>query len=178
MKTAFITPRHQAAKERKEQKEAIATLSENCTSMATQIAEVLSEVKPNGESLIKVIHRKVEHIQARVKHQDETSDTPIFELDANCSLMFVNCAFRELVNAEEHELKKRNYVSRVHPDDRTRFLRELEEAIDNKCPIDSTVRVRVDGTHFTAVRMLANPDVRPDGELRGFFGTASKVEVV
>lgn len=150
--------------------------------LITKVEEIAAELRTNGGSSLKDMvmdtQKKVEHIKARVKHQDETSTTPIFELDGRCFVTFVNCAFRELVNAEEQDLKHRNYLSRIHPDDRSRVIRELQEAIDNKCPIDTTARFRFDSSHYVQVRMLANPDVRLDGELIGFFGTAAKVENV
>jgi PAS domain-containing protein len=144
-----------------------------------KINRIDAELRTNGGSSVKDmvcrIDRKVEHIQARVRHQDETNTKPIFELDAAGHLTFANCAFREILDAEETDLTHRSYVARIHADDRTRFLRELNEAIENKMPIDSTIKFRYDNSGFIAIRIQANPDVRPGGELQGFFGTAMKI---
>ena len=144
------------------------------------LAGIKTELVTNGGSSLKDkvigIEEKVGHIQARIKHQDETSETPIFELDARGRLTFANCSFRELVDADEDELSHRDYISRLQPDDKTRFIRELAEAIENNMPIDSTVRFRVHKDQFAAIRLLANPNVRSGGDLLGFFGTASRVE--
>lgn len=151
--------------------------------MDTKIDRIDCELRTNGGSTVKDmvcrIDEKVEHIQARVRHQDETSDKPIFELDSRGHLTFANCAFRELVNADDQDLTHRSYLSKVHADDRTRFIRELDEAIENKMPIDSTVKMRYDSAQFVTVRLCANPDVRSvnpkkEAELIGFFGTAAK----
>lgn len=156
-----------------------AAMVSDMAELKTMVSGIAAELKTNGGSTVKDmvcrIGNQVEHIQARVRHQDETNDRPIFELDARGHMTFANCAFRNLVNAEEQELSHRTYVSRVHANDRTRFIHELEEAIENKMPIDSTVSIRYDDSGFVTIRLLANPDVRPGGELIGFFGTASKV---
>lgn len=138
------------------------------------------ELTVNGggsmKDMVTGIHRKVENIQARERHRDETSHAAIFELRATGGMTFMNLAFRELVNADENDLLYREYISHLHPDDRTRFLRDLQEAIDNKMTLDSNVRFRVAGNNFTWIRLLARADVRPDGELMGFFGTAILTE--
>jgi PAS domain-containing protein len=164
---------------RKTRRKKIDELIEKFGAMDTKIDRIDCELRTNGGSSVKDmvcrIDTKVEHIQARVRHQDETNEKPIFELDARGHLTFANCAFRELVDAEEADLAHRSYVSRVHADDRTRFLHELEEAIENKMPIDSTFKIRYDDSGFVAIRIMASPDVRSGGELIGFFGTASKL---
>lgn len=174
-KDRWIMPRQARRKK-------IDELVDKFDAMGSKIDRIDAELRTNGGSSVKDmvcrIDCKVEHIQARVRHQDETSDRPIFELDQRGHLTFANCAFRELVNADEQDLTHRSYVSRIHVDDRTRFIRELAEAIENKMPIDSTVKFRQDDRSFVSVRLLANPDVRPGGELMGFFGTASRTETV
>lgn len=142
------------------------------------------ELRTNGGSSVKDmvcrIDTKVEHIQARVRHQDETNERAIFELDENGHLTFANCAFRELVDAEENELLHFDFVSRIHPEDRSRFIREIGESIANKMPLDTNVRFRVTNIHNTidgglrAVQLSAKPDVRSGGQLVRFFGTACK----
>lgn len=143
---------------------------------------ISAELTTNGGKTLKDMvidtHRKVEHIQARVKVQDETSKIPTFELDEKANLTFANCAFRELVNADLSELDHRKYCSRVHPDDRARFLREIGESISNLMPLDSTVRFRLDQHNFALVHMVALPDVRPGGDLMGYFGTAAQIQIV
>lgn len=140
------------------------------------------ELTVNGggsmKDMVTRIDRKVENIQARERHRDETSPVAIFELRATGGMMFVNLAFRDLVNADESDLLYREYISHLHPDDKTRFLNDLYEAIENKMTLDSTVRFRCDGNTFKSVRMLARADVRPDGELMGFFGTATPTDGV
>lgn len=163
---------------RRTQKRMNATIISDIADLKTMVSRIDAELRPNGGSTVKDmvcrIGNQVEHLQARVRHQDETNEKPIFELDSRGHLTFANCAFRELVNADENELSHRAYVSRIHADDRTRFIRELDEAIENKMPIDSTFKIRYDDSGFVALRILANPDVRPSGELVGFFGTASQ----
>jgi PAS domain S-box-containing protein len=169
----WITPRQTRRRKMDE-------LASTFATFGGKLDEVAAQLRTNGGSSVKDmvmrIDSKVENIQARVRYQDETSPIAIFELDGNGSMTFANCTFRELVNSEEQDLSHRNYLSRVHPDDRTRLIRELQEAIDNKMPIDSTVRFRLDGRKFLHVRLLANSDVRPDGTLMGFFGTASTID--
>jgi len=134
------------------------------------------ELTVNGggsmKDMVSRIDKKVEHIQARARHQDETSNLAIFELRETGGMSFTNSVFRELVNADERELLHRDYISRMHPDDKARFLNDLRDSIVNKMPLDSNVRFRFDGNKFRWVRMLARPDVRSDGSLMGFFGTA------
>lgn len=155
------------------------TLIDSVGAMSLTLERVDAELRINGGSSLKDmvgrIDRKVERLQARVKHQDETAPIAIFELNAKAELTFANCSFRDMVNAEDRELMHRNYISRIHRNDKTRFIEELREAVDNKMPIDSTVQFRVDDTKFAPIRLCANPDVRPGGQLIGFFGTATKI---
>lgn len=157
-----------------------AALTETCSTMSEQIIEILKEVKPNGGSSLKdrVINmdQKLDNIDARVRHQDETNETPIFKLDATGQMTFANCAFRELVNAEASQLTHHDYLSLMDDDDRRRFLRSRDEAIKFKMPLDAIVRFKLVGPHYAKVHMRAEPDVRHEGELKGFFGTAAKVE--
>jgi len=142
----------------------------------SKVSEVLKEIKPNGGSSLRdrvdSIGDQVESTAAWIHHQKETSDLPIFKLDEVGRLTFANCAFRELVQAEDGDLTYRKYLSRIELGDRTRFMQELEQSIENLMPLDSTVHFKTEGPHFTAVRMQASPDVRHGGVLKGFFGTA------
>lgn len=156
-------------------------LLESVKGFELTLAQIAAELRTNGGSSLKdliiTIDRRVEHIQARVRHQDETSRIAIFELDSNGDLKFANGAFREMVNADEQELTYRKYISRVHQDDRTRLLREVHEAIENAMPLDSMVKFRFDEKSFISVRLQATPDVRSGGELIGFFGTAARTDL-
>lgn len=178
-KEKWITPRATRKKAIDELLSEFAGFKETVSSMDSKIDGINRQFQTNGggslRDMVSSIDLKVEHLGARAKHQDETSSRAIFELDQQGYLEVVNCAFRELVDADEKELLHRDYISRVHPDDRTRFIRELQEAIDNKMPLDTTVRFRTSTSNFVAVRLRANPYVRSGGELRRFFGTAESV---
>lgn len=175
----WIRPRQARQKKLDEVIEKIGSMDTKFGSMDTKIDEINRQFMTNGGSslrdMVGSIDQKVEHLGARAKHQDETSSRAIFELNERGGLEVVNCAFRELVDADEKELLHRDYLSRIHPDDRTRLIHELSEAIDNKMPIDTTVRFRLSDKSFSTVRLLANPYVRSGGELRRFFGTAEAV---
>lgn len=177
----WITPRRARRQRNEKLFESVGDLQKTCEALTETCGVIRSELMTNGGGSIKdtvnIIHRKVEHIQARVKHQDETSSIPTIEFDQGAGITFANCAFRELVNADLSELHHRNYLSRVHPDDRTRLIKELQEAVDNKMPIDSTVRFRIAQNQYVLVHLEALPDVRPGGDLMGYFGTASKVPI-
>lgn len=149
-----------------------------------KVDRIDGELRTNGGSTVKDmvcrIDTKVEHIQARVRHQDETNERAIFELDDKGHLTFANCAFRELVDAEESELLHFDFVSRIHREDRSRFMTEIGESIANKMPLDTNVRFRIMNIHATidgswrSVQLSAKPDVRTGGQLVRFFGTACK----
>jgi len=147
--------------------------------MSATINRIDGQLTTNGGSSVKDavmrIDGKMEYIQARLRNQDETAAHAIFDLDASGDMTITNCAFRELVNADDQELLYRKYISRVHPDDRSRLLVDIDQAIKNAMPLDTNVRFRTGATSFVAVRMIANPDVRSGGKLMGFFGTASQL---
>lgn len=136
-----------------------------------------SELKTNGgKSLKDVVNATgaaVQKIQARIDHKDEYDLQPIFHLDANGGICYTNCAFRELLKAEEHDLKHRNYISRIVGTDRPRYLIELHDAIVNKMPINAEVYF---GPENVKVQLSASPNVLAGGELLGYFGTASEVK--
>lgn len=144
------------------------------------IEEIYREVKPNGGESLKdkviSIESKMDHIDARVRHQDETSETAIFHLDATGRMIYSNCAFRELINAEEKQLEHHDYLSLMEDDDRRRYVRSMDEAIQYRMPLDAIVKFRLQGPHTITVRLQASPDVRHGGELKRFFGTAGVVK--
>lgn len=148
--------------------------------MQSTLNEIRGELRTNGGSSVKDaimrIDGKMEYVQARLKNQDETAEHPIFDLDASGDMTITNCAFRELVNADDQELLYRKYVSRVHPDDKSRLLQDIQQAIDNAMPLDTNVRFRTSINAYVGIRLFANPDVRSGGKLMGFFGTASKLD--
>lgn len=153
-------------------------LSEIKTMVATLTAtgeRIESELKTNGgKSLKDVVNSTgaaVQKIQARIDHKDEYDPQPIFHLNTNGGICYTNCAFRELLGAEEHDLKHRNYISRINGADRPRFLTELHDAIVNKMPINAEVEFG-----HVKVQLSASPNVLTGGELLGYFGTAFKVK--
>lgn len=156
------------------------SLRDSCDSMGKLIGEILKEVKPNGGTSLKDrvigIDDKVENIVAERRHQNETSDTAIFKLDSHGEIFYTNATFRELVNAEDDQLIYNNYLSLMEDDDRRRFIRSRDEAIQFKMPLDCIVKFKLHGPHFISIRLQASPDVRHEGALKGFFGTATKIE--
>jgi PAS domain-containing protein len=172
-KEKWLRPR----KARRQRQEALLNKVEQ---MGEQVAEVLKEVKPNGGSSLRDavtgIDNKVESINARVHHQDETSPIAIFRLDEHGMLVFANCAFRSLVNAEENELVFNKYLALIESTDRARMIAEIRDAVNLKIPLDTTVRFRISAHDSVAVRLRATPDVRSGGSLKGFFGTAQLAE--
>lgn len=170
-KARWITP----FKTRREERQA---RDKKLDEVISSQAEILKEIKPNGGASLRdrvdSIGDQVESTGAWIQHQKETSDQPIFKLDEDGRLTFTNCAFRELVVAEDSDLTYKKYLSRIEMTDRTRLMQELEQAISNLMPLDSTVHFKIDGPSFVAVRLQATPDVRHGGVLKGFFGTACK----
>lgn len=179
-KGLFITPRQQAARERKELKEAVQTLggavetvSNTCGDLGLKVDEIYREVKPNGG---KSMRDDLTAIGAWIRHQKETSETPIFILDANGNMTFANAAFREMVHAEEAELMDRKFLSRIESADQKRLIEVIEVAIKNQIPFDEVVHFKQDGPHFIPIRLQAMADSSEHHSLKNFFGTASKVE--
>lgn len=138
-----------------------------------------NELKTNGgKSLKDVVNATgaaVQKIQARIDHKDEYDPQPIFHLDSNGGICYTNCAFRELVGAEDRDLMHRDYISRIVGASRAQFLSELHDAIVNKMPINAQVEF---GPEIVRVQLSASPNVLPGGELLGYFGTASEVEAI
>lgn len=146
--------------------------------MGSQVREILKEVKPNGGQSLKDqvcgLVGSVENIVARETHRDDTSSTPIFKLDATGRMYYTNCAFRELVDAEEKDLNHLNYISRMEDQDQVAYTDMLNRSIAQKRPFDKAFHFKVTGPHFAVIRLQAIPDVRHGSELKGFFGTAAK----
>lgn len=180
-KDKWIAPWKARRAQRDAMTELVQTVATSCDTLGRQMAEVLKEVKPNGGSSLRdevtKIHGKLENIQAYNQHQDETSSTPTFRLNENGKLVYANCAFRELINAEEGEIIHNNFLSLLDSNDRQQLIRDIADAVNYKIPIDSTVRYKTAGPRLLEVRMQATPDVRQGGVLRGFFGTACRVEI-
>lgn len=146
------------------------------------------EFKPNGGTTmndrIASIDDKVENIVAERRHQNETSDLAIFKLDDKGEMVYTNCAFREIVNAEGDQVEHHNYLALMEDADRQRFIRALDEAVKFKMPIDVIAKFKMTGPHFRAIRLQASPDVRSSSQsptsesmLKGFFGTAIEAKV-
>lgn len=180
LKDKWITPFKTRRKQRAEMQNQLKDVINVCGSHGEMLLEIMREVKPNGgESLkdrILKIDSKLDSMTARTCHYDETSEIPIFHLDETGRLVFANCAFREMLGVEEKELSHSNYLSLIERDQRSAFIREIDEAIKFKMPIDTTLDFKMEGPNFVAIRLQASPDVRHGGELKGFFGTAVRVE--
>lgn len=161
-------------KARRERHEALFSKVEQ---MSGQITEVLKEVKPNGGESLKDriinIDSKVENLVARNRHHDDTNDTATFHLDHDGNMIYSNTALRELLDVEEGQLRHSNFLALIEAGQRPTFIREIEEAVKFKMPIDTVVNFKQQGPNFKAVRLQASPDVRHGGVLKGFFGTAS-----
>jgi hypothetical protein len=164
----------------------VAGVASTCEELGAKVTEILREVKPNGggslNDRVAGIDNKLDDVIAERQHQNETSEEAIFKLDAFGEMVYTNCAFRELVNAEDEQLSHNNYLSLMDDDDRRRFIRTRDEAIKYMMPLDSIVKFKIPGTpRFVNVRLQASPDVRVvklDAVLKGFFGTAGEVKDV
>lgn len=187
VKGVFISARVRAAQERQELKSTVVSLGDRFSAIEKQNVEILREVKPNGGSslndrvcsmgdVLDNIATKVEATAAWVHHEKETSDKPTFIMDADGNMTFVNCAFRELVNAEEAELLELKYLSRIEAGDQKRLKDEIDFAIRNKIPFDTSVNFKKDDGVFVPVRLQASVDVNGNRTLKNFFGRASVVD--
>ena len=167
----WITPR-------KTRRARLDQLIEKFDTFGTRLDEIGKELKTNGGSSVKDlvlgIDYKLEYSLAKSRNRDETATDALFELDAHGNMTSTNCAFRELVNADDQELLYRKYVSRVHDADKPRLLAEIETAITNKMPLYCSARFRVGPNRYEDILLQANADVRSGSILMGFFGTASK----
>ena len=169
-KERWISPR----KAKRQRQDALLAIVEE---MGSQIAEVLREVKPNGGESLKDriinIDSKVENLVARNRHHDDTNGIATFHLDHQGNMIYSNTALRDLLDVEEGQLRHSNFLSLIEVSQRPAFIREIEEAVKFKMPIDTVVSFKQTGPHFKAIRLQASPDVRHGGVLKGFFGTAS-----
>lgn len=169
-KERWISPRR-ARRERQE------SLLAKVELMSGQITEVLKEVKPNGGESLKDriinIDSKVENLVARNRHHDDTNDVATFHLDHDGNMIYSNTALRDLLDVEEGQLRHSNFLALIEAGQRPTFIREIEEAVKFKMPIDTIVNFKQQGPKFMAIRLQASPDVRHGGILKGFFGTAS-----
>jgi PAS domain-containing protein len=139
------------------------------------LKRIEAELTTNGGKSIKDtinrIDRKTEHLQARARHHDNSSDRLIFELDPYGGIVFANAALCDVLEIDEKDLMHRDWVARVIEGQRQFVLRELETAIKNKMPLNFVARFIVENKHVT-LRIDAQPYVRSGGELVGFFGSA------
>lgn len=161
--------------------ELIGKFDEHNTTVNRRLDEIGKELRTNGGDSLRdhvvQIGNVVQKIQARIDHQDETSNQPIFHLTAAGAMCFTNEAFRELVDAEDKDLIHQNYLSRIPSSDRRSLDNEISDAIAKKMPFDATVRFNLNGSGGAVlVRLRARPNVLSGGELRGFIGTAQMVE--
>ena len=139
------------------------------------------ELKTNGGSTLKDVVNStadtVQKIQARIDNKDEYDPQPIFHLEANGEMCLANLAFRQLLDAEEQDLFRSNYLSRVASlAERQTLEDEIAKAIAKRIPFDVTVTFRLSAGRSTTVRLLASPNVLSGKELRGFIGTAKEVQ--
>jgi PAS domain-containing protein len=172
-----LLTRRKAKNMEKARVEALFTTVERIESSMNML---VAEVRPNGGSSIKdSINRidvRVEHLHARVRHQDETNPTPTFQLDDQGECTFANTALCELLRADESDLFFAQWYSFVDPTDRAMVMNQVKEAVAYKFPIDITARFRTEGDRVFIVRLKASPHIVSGGVLRGFFGTACAVK--
>lgn len=161
---------------RRERRKKIDGVFASIDTLLATTQRIEAELKVNGghslKDAVNRIERRTEHISARIRHLDETSPTAIFEMDAAGHWTFANAALCELVNADESDLLFRNWLARIRTADRQRIIAELDSAITNKFPFETTTEFCDDDKQCVRVRLKATPHVLSGGELRGFFGTA------
>lgn len=160
--------------------ELVKTIDSRTQSTESGMARMEAQLQDNGgNSLRDVVIQTRDvcgYLSARTRYHDDSNPVPIFELDAKGELTFANCAFCTLLDTDEKDLKHKDYIARIHGDDRDRFEHEMDRAKQNKMPLETMIKFSVGKTGPVTVRMVISPDVRQDKELRGFFARAEKVE--
>lgn len=162
----WLTPRR--ARWRK-----IEQIGETCNSLTEELKTISSELKTNGGSSLKDfvinIDRQLVHIEGWQKYIDETSGNATFKLGPNGSMTYASPKLCCILDADREELHFRNWVAKVISSDRQMVLRDLEDAIENKMPLDTTATFKV-GNTSVRLHVTATPHVQPGGDLIGFFG--------
>lgn len=149
--------------------------------IAPLVQRINQELSPNGgESMkdtVNRVDRKVEYLQARFRKYDEDNEDAVFELDEHGRMVYTNPAFCELIQADDRDLKHRDWISHVVAEDRPRVLAELDVAIANKMPIDIVVTFQHKMERTSPIHLHADPHVRAQSpkDLLRFFGTAEGV---
>jgi hypothetical protein len=91
------------------------------------------------------------------------------------------------MDCDEADLKNKNWIVRVMPNERQSVLREWQLAIENKCPVDSLQTVisgyyaqgaSIKRRNIVKVRVQATPQLDEKGNLIGFFGWMTKTDDV
>lgn len=166
----FLSPR-------RERKKKVDALFGSVDTLLETTQRIEAELKVNGghslKDTVNRIERRTEHISARIRHLDETSPTAIFEMDPHGNWTFVNGALCEIVDADESEMMFKNWLARVKTTDRQRVMAELNAALANKFPFETTTEFCSNDKFCVRVRLKALPHVLSGGELRGFFGTVT-----
>jgi PAS domain-containing protein len=177
---SIINPILVKRKAKQMEQAAVQALFTTVERIETGLNTLVAEVKPNGGSSIKDsinrIDTRVEHIQARVRYQDETNPIAKFELDHLGECTFANDAFCEILHANEGDLLFAQWYAFVDPEDRGNCIRSVKEAIEYKFPIDITARFRAEGDGLVRLRLKASPHIASGAVLRGFFGTVTTVQ--
>lgn len=97
---------------------------------------------------------------------------PVVRFDTEGNITFVNQAGCTLLQLQPEEIKGRNWLKHIHPEDRERTWNTLQETISQKrIHLNQEFRyVRADGTSIWAMRE-AVAEVDAEGQLKGYLST-------
>lgn len=171
-KERWITPRSARRKR-------LEALFGVCESLDASVKNIEAQLRPNGGSTltdkVDTIHNKVEYIQSKQRYHEETSGIATFDLDQNGRMTYASSKLCCLLDVDEKELLHRNWISRAVSGEKQMLIRELEDAIANKMPLDVSTTFNCGPATTIRMRLSAVPQVRSGGELTGYFGRADVV---
>jgi PAS domain S-box-containing protein len=166
---------------RQKRRQRIEELIISVAEMQITIGQIAKELQTNGGSSLKDlvvgVAKSTDYTSAKLRHMDEKSRHALFEIDATGKWTFANAALCEMFNSDEADLLNRDWLVKLDPDDKRRAITELNDAIENRCPLNVKVTVNVDDHNSIRVRLQATPHIKA-GTLIGFFGLATPLDSI
>lgn len=158
----------------------LAQISENHSKLDA-IEALLDDVKEKGmtsgaEKALQRLERRLLLTQAQVRVVMEIDGTGYVETDNVGNLIYCNSQFTQWTGLTLEEARGYGWIASIHPEDRSRIVKEWENAVKDKRPVDLWYRYKYKRTETSVHARSVVVYSDDESEILGFIALIVPVE--
>lgn len=140
----------------------------------TTLAEVLSEMRPNGGASMRDAIDRIDYKQggfdAFLNAQLNIQNVAVVRTDAKGKLTNVNRQYQRMMGYSLAEVLGEGWINVIHPDNRDKIVDNWKDAVEAEREFSEDIKyLRVDGTSFMAHANVYR-EIDDNGNIRGWLG--------